>query len=96
MLMLIPASARCWSNVLGRAAPLSVNEALWFAPATGHAELAPHGRPPTLDEVNPIRIGREGQLERVASVIAVPVTVDQSLQCSLDFNALSAANKGVR
>ena len=59
---------------------IAVNEALWFAPATRHAELALHIRSSALYEIQPVWIGREGQLEREVEEIAVAMPVDQSLE----------------
>jgi hypothetical protein len=57
-----------------------MNEALWFAPATRHGELAPHIRSSALYEIQPVWIGREGQLERAVEEIAIPMAIDQSLE----------------
>jgi hypothetical protein len=70
------------SNVLRGPAPLPVNQTLRFPPATRHGELAPHIRSSALYEIQPVWIGREGQLEREVEEIAVAMPVDQSLEFS--------------
>lgn len=51
MLMLVPASARCRSDVLGRAAALAVDEALPAAMLPSQSEALPYLQTATLDEL---------------------------------------------
>ena len=58
--------------------------------------FAPEIAAPTLQEVNPIRIGGEGQLQRAVEIIGFTMGVDEALQCMDDLIALPAGLVGGR
>ena len=62
-LLLLPPLLRRRANVLGNAATLAVNEALQAAMFLAKAEFLPDPRSTTLDEVLPIGVGPEGELD---------------------------------
>jgi hypothetical protein len=80
MLMLIPASARCWSNVLGRAAPLSVNEALPPSMFFPEAKALPEFGTAALDEVLAVRVLVDHELDGpvIRNVATVPLHETQN------------------
>jgi hypothetical protein len=94
--LLPPALARSRTDVLCGAAPLAANEALWLAPRMRNSKSAPHVASSTFQEVEPVRIGRECQLEGVVGVIPIAVPINQSPKCPHDLKALLASKKGVR
>ncbi len=84
-------SPRRRADVLSGAATFALDDALRFSPTAWHVKLMPNLGLSTFQQVDPVRIVRECQLEGVVGVVAVTVLVDQSVEGLFDPFALSAA-----
>ena len=95
-MLILPPPSRRRADVLRGAASLARDDALGLAPATRHAEFAPHVRSAAFQQIDPVRIAREGQLQSEVAIVAIAMTINESLKCPHDLKVLPASNKGVR
>jgi hypothetical protein len=67
-----------------------------FTPRDRNSECLPHVGTAPFQQIEPVRVARNGQLECVVGVIAPTVAINQPLKRPLDLKPRPAAQEGVR
>jgi hypothetical protein len=96
MRLAAPSLSSSRANVLCGAAAFPRYEPLPLTPNFRNSKCVPNIASSALQQVETVRIAREGQFQCVVGVVASTVTINEPFQCRLDLDTLLAGQKGVR